>query len=95
MKRIESIVSGVSEKVRAAFKTRRIEKALDMAKLNAQEDLSVAKADLEELALHCSEDMDAATIINAISEKMDAIELAEATLARLKKVEDFLNSEEE
>lgn len=92
MKKIEAIVKGVTEDVKAQFKVKRINKAIESAKLNAEEDLETAKQELEEFP-EKAKDLNAEQIVEQLFNIFGKIEDSEAVLARLTKVQKYLDEE--
>lgn len=91
MKKIERLVKGITEEIKAQFKVERIKNGIKNARLNAEEELAIAKSELQYLD---GKELSADKIIDSISDAIDRIENAEATLARIQKIEDYLNTEE-
>lgn len=91
MKKIEKIVNGITEEIKAQFKVERIKNAIKSARLNAEEELAVAKSQLQCLD---GKELSADKIVDAVSDAIERIEDAEATLVRIQKIEDYLNTEE-
>ena len=91
MKKIEKIVNGITEEIKAQFKVERIKNAIKSARLNAEEELAVAKSQLQCLD---GKELSADKIVYAVSNAIERIENAEATLVRIQKIEDYLNTEE-
>ena len=91
MKKIEKIVNGITEEIKAQFKIERIKNAIKSARLNAEEELAVAKSELQCLD---GKELSADMIVDAVSDAIERIENAEATLVRIQKIEDYLNTEE-
>lgn len=91
MKKIERLVKGITEEMKAQFKVERIKNAIKGARLNAEEELAIAKSELE---CFDGKELSADKIVDSISDAIDRIEDAEATLDRIQKIEDYLNAEE-
>lgn len=91
MKKIEKLVKGITEEVKAQFKVERIKNAIKSARLNAEEELAIAKSELQCLD---GKELSANEIVDTISNAIDKVENAEATLTRIQKIEDYLNTEE-
>ena len=91
MKKIEKIVNGITEEIKAQFKVERIKNAIKSARLNAEAELAVAKSQLQCLD---GKELSADKIVDAVSDAIERIENAEATLVRIQKIEDYLNTEE-
>ena len=91
MKKIEKIVNGITEEIKAQFKVERIKNAIKSARLNAEEELALAKSQLPCLD---GKELSADKIVDAVSDAIERIENAEATLVRIQKIEDYLNTEE-
>ena len=91
MKKIEKIVNGITEEIKAQFKVERIKNAIKSARLNAEEELAVAKSQLQCID---GKELSADKIVDAVSDAIERIENAEATLVRIQKIEDYLNTEE-
>ena len=92
MKKIERLVKGITEEIKAQFKVERIKNAIKSARLNAEEELAIAKSELQCLD---GKELSAEKIVDSISDAIDRIENAEATLIRIQKIEDYLNTEED
>lgn len=92
MKIFEAIANGVSDAVKASFRGKKIMRSLETAKLNAQEQLECAKAELEEAPVKCM-DKEPDDVIRYFNDLEQKFEDAEATLARLAKIEARLNGE--
>ena len=91
MKKIERLVKGITEEMKAQFKVERIKNAIKGDRLNAEEELAIAKSELE---CFDGKELSADKIVDSISDAIDRIEDAEATLDRIQKIEDYLNAEE-
>lgn len=92
MKNIERILKGASENTRTEFATRRIKTALEVAKLNAQEELADAE---ERKATYEAEDRDAECVICDLVNIFTDIDDAKRTIEMVEKVEKFLNEDVE
>lgn len=92
MKKIQQIVTGATQALADKFKVQRIEKTVEIAKLNAEQTLAEAEANLESFPTE-SKDMSPERIISRLSELISAKDDAEATLKQLAKIEAYLNQE--
>lgn len=93
MKKIDAIINGVGNEIKAKFKAKKIYRALDNEEDKSQEKLETAKNELDELFIHFGEKDTPKEILESISRKIDIIEEAQDELNRIKVIKDYLNSE--
>lgn len=96
MKRLIAILKGKLEERKVENKVKRVEIALNSAEINfksQKDDNEIKMAELLEAFNSPNESVEG--VINKLSETMDAVEEAERGLARIKKLKDYLFSEEE
>lgn len=89
---ITALVKGVSESVENKWKERKIRKAIDNARDDANEKLEVAQDKLQMFPTKCK-DLSPEAIVSRISDMIKDIEEQEAVLKRLDKIEAYLNGE--
>lgn len=95
MRKIKQLVMGLSIQAAAAIQEKKIQKTLEIAELNAENDLEEARANLDSafLSLSKQEKLDAKEVINVLSDKISDIEDAEKTKERIMKIKAYLNEE--
>lgn len=91
---ISALVKGVSESVENKWKERKIRKAIDNARDDANEKLEVAQDKLQMFPTKCK-DLSPEAIVSHISDMIKDVEEQEAVLKRLDKIEAYLNGEME
>lgn len=93
MTKLELIVKGTSEKIKAAYHSKKILKALEAAELNAQEDLDLAKDSLDNYANLDNSEKDGEKVVSELAELVSNKKDAEYTLEVLKEVRSYLEAE--
>lgn len=95
MKRIEACLNKLVEKKKMKIKREKIETALKSGELNAQEAYTDAELKLQSTMERIADTDDIKNVIIEMSSIMDSMAEAEQTLARLKKLREYLEEEVE
>lgn len=93
MTKLELIVKGTSEKIKATYRSKKIFKALEAAELNAQEDLDVAKDNLDNYVNLDNSEKDGEKVVSELADLVSSKKDAEYTLEVLKEVRSYLEAE--
>lgn len=91
MKRIIAILKGKLEDVKLENKVKRINNALEAAKLNAETELMETDAKLDEAIVKLSQDATATEVINELKDLFEEKENIEAGLKTIETIRIYLN----
>lgn len=91
MRRLEAFLRNKLEKIKISNRERRIESALNAAKINAEEKEMDAKLQLDKLGEKLADTDNVQDIISQMSEQMDIIEEAQLELKRVEEIKKYLD----
>ena len=93
MKRILAILKDKLEDAKLDNKVKRINNALEAAKLNAETDLMESEAKLDEAIAKLSEGAEASTVINELKAAFEKKESIAESLKTIEAIKNYLNEE--
>lgn len=93
MKRIIAILKGKLEDAKLDNKVKRINNALEAAKLNAETDLMETEAKMDEAIAKLSEGAEASTVINELKSAFEKKESITEGLKTIEAIKNYLNEE--
>lgn len=93
MKRILAILKDKLEDVKLDNKVKRINNALEAAKLNAETDLMETEAKMDEAIAKLSEGAEASTVINELKAAFEKKESIAEGLKTIEAIKNYLNEE--
>ena len=91
MRRLEAFLKNTLEKIKVSNREKRIESALNAAKINAEEKEMDARLQLDNLGEKLADTENVQNIILQMSEQMDIIEEAQLELKRVEEIKKYLN----
>jgi len=94
MKKIVALVKGKMNEVKLRNKIARVEKYLDMQVLVVESDIANANENIDSITSNLGNDsITIDSVINQISQQMDARKAAQAKLARIEEIRNYFNEE--
>lgn len=91
MRRLEAFLKNTLEKIKVSNREKRIESALNAAKINAEEKEMDARLQLDNLGEKLADTENVQNILLQMSEQMDIIEEAQLELKRVEEIKKYLN----
>ena len=91
MRRLEAFLKNTLEKIKVSNREKRIESALNAAKINAEEKEMDARLQLDNLGEKLADTKNVQNILLQMSEQMDIIEEAQLELKRVEEIKKYLN----
>ena len=93
MKRITAYLKGKMEDIKCMSREKRVNSALEVARLNFEEQIADADVKIDKLMGEIGESDDIQSIIQEISDCMDDKEEAERGIKRLEEIKAFMDEE--
>lgn len=93
MKRITAYLKGKIEEIKCASREKRVNSALEAAKINFEEQIADSDTKIDKLMSELGTTDDVQSIIQQLSEYMDDKEEAERGIKRLEEIKAFMNEE--
>jgi len=95
MKRITAYLKGKIEEIKCTSREKRVNSALEAAKINFEEQIADADTKIDKLMSELGTTDDVQSIIQQLSDCMDDKEDAERGIKRLEEIKAFMNEEVE
>lgn len=93
MKRLTAYLTGKVEALKATNREKKVNSALNAAKINFEEQRDDATLKIEELTASLADCESVNTVIQQISEQMDIREEAERGIERIEKITNYFNED--